>query len=164
VLAALGRARRVFALARSSAHGSIEEIMQATSRLAASAKVGDRIEIVTEKQPETVGQADLIAQRYPGAIVAQFWGDVDRLELSSRDVPFWPVEAAPPGHQGIPTSSIGPEAVVRLQAGGLKVGEVMPRVRVAGSNSRDPVGTAVAAAVARHRAFDAPDGDSALIS
>jgi len=294
VLAALGGARQVFALARSSAHGTIEEIAQATSRLAGIAMVADRIEIVTRKQPEIIGQADiitnsghvrpidsetvrwmkptavvplmfeswefrpgdldlaacmeygipvagtnernpavevfsflgmmavrllldagvavwgsrvlvlsdnpfrpflerglaqsgamvegsgtleaqpdltepdvilvamrprdqpvvgsreanLIAQRYPGAIVAQFWGDLDRSELSCHDVPFWPLEAPLPGHQGVLPSSIGPEAVIRLQAGGLKVGEVMARARLSGSTSRDPAGAAVAAAVA----------------
>jgi hypothetical protein len=93
-------------------------------------------------------EANLIAQRYPGAIVAQFWGDLDRSELSRRDVPFWPLEAPLPGHQGVLPSSIGPEAVIRLQAGGLKVGEVMARSRLGVSASRDPVGAAVAAAVA----------------
>ena len=38
--------------------------------------------------------------------------------------------------------------MIRLQAGGLKVGEVMARARLSGSTSRDPAGAAVAAAVA----------------
>jgi hypothetical protein len=294
VLAALAGARRVFALARSSAYGTVEETAQATRRLAGIAMVADQIEIVTRKQPGVIGQADiitnsghvrpidsemvtwmkrtavvplmfeswefrpgdvdlaactkhgipvagtnernpavdmfssigmmavrllldagvavcgsrvlvlsdnpfqpvlerslaqcgaivessesletqaeltdldvvlvamrpraqpvvgsreatLIAERYPGAIVAQFWGDLDRSELSCRDVSFWPIEAPLQGHQGILPSSIGPEPVIRLQAGGLKVGEVMARVRLSGSASRDPAGAAVDAAVA----------------
>jgi hypothetical protein len=93
-------------------------------------------------------EAELIAQSYPGAIVAQFWGDLDRSALACCNVPFWPLEAPLPGHQGILPSSIGPEAVIRLQTGGLKVGEVMARTRLSGSSSQDPAGAAVAAAVA----------------
>jgi hypothetical protein len=73
--------------------------------------------------------AQLISTRMPGAIVAQFWGDVDRPALQAAGVPVWPVESPAAGHMGILLSAIGPEAVVRLQAGGLKVGEVLARRR-----------------------------------
>jgi hypothetical protein len=86
-------------------------------------------------------EAELIANRCAGAFVAQFWGDIDRDALTRCGVRVWPVEAPPRGHQGIMLSSIGPEPVVRLQAGGLKVGEVMARARMSGKD-------AVAAAVA----------------
>jgi hypothetical protein len=42
-------------------------------------------------------------------------------------VPVWPPEAPPPGHMGVLPSAVGPEPIVRLQAGGLKVGEVLAR-------------------------------------
>jgi hypothetical protein len=93
-------------------------------------------------------EAGLIAQHYPGAIVAQFWGDLDRSALAQFDVPFWPLEAPLPGHQGILPSGIGPEAVIRLQAGGLKVGEVMARARLSGDSHRNTAEAAITAAVA----------------
>lgn len=93
------------------------------------------IAMVPREQP-VVGrrEAELIAQFYPAAVVAQFWGDLDRFELRRCNVPFWPIQAPRPGHQAALPSSIGPDPVVRLQAGGLKVGEVMARSRLSQSN------------------------------
>jgi hypothetical protein len=93
-------------------------------------------------------EAKIIANRYPGVLVAQFWGDMDRAALARCGVRCWPVESPPPGHQGIMLSSIGPEPVVRLQAGGLKVGEVMARIRMSESGGEASCNRAVTAAVA----------------
>jgi hypothetical protein len=93
-------------------------------------------------------EAEIIAQRYPGALVAQFWGDIDRNALTRCGVPFWPLEPPPPGHQGIMLSAAGPEPVVRLQAGGLKVGEVMARSRKTASDVEAGCERAIVAAVA----------------
>jgi hypothetical protein len=68
-----------------------------------------------------------VAKRWPGAVVAQFWGDLDRTELAAAEVPFWPLEPPRPGQMGILPSAVGPEPTVRLQAGGLKVAEVLLR-------------------------------------
>lgn len=73
----------------------------------------------------STADAVTIAYCWPGAVVAQFWGDIDRYALSNARVPVWPSEAPAPGHMGILPSDIGPEPIVRLQAGGLKVGEIM---------------------------------------
>jgi hypothetical protein len=113
--------------------------------------VPDAVLVAMTPQPRPVigtREAEIIANRYPGAMVAQFWGDIDRDALARCGVPFWPVESPPPGHQGIMLSSIGPEPVVRLQAGGLKVGEVMARVRMSDSGGEASCNRAVAAAVA----------------
>ena len=59
-----------------------------------------------------------------GALV-QVWGDVDRSCLG--DVPCYPENPPERGHMGILLSELGPESIVRLQAGGLKVGEVLGR-------------------------------------
>lgn len=98
---------------------------------------------MTPKPRPIIGarEAELIAKHSAGTIVAQFWGDLDREALARSGVRFWPVDAPPRGHQGIMLSSIGPEPVVRLQAGGLKVGEVMARAQMSGKD-------AVAAAIA----------------
>jgi hypothetical protein len=64
-----------------------------------------------------------VFRRWPAAVVAQVWGDLDRDVLAAERVPYWPVAPVPRGHMGILPSAVGPEPVVRLQCGGLKVGE-----------------------------------------
>jgi hypothetical protein len=80
----------------------------------------------------TATDAKGIAEHWPDAIVAQFWGDIDRAALKKMGIAVWPAEAPAPGHMGILPSAIGPEPVVRLQAGGLKVGERLWRASIAG--------------------------------
>jgi hypothetical protein len=69
----------------------------------------------------------MVAERLPGAVVAQFWGDLDRDALRAAGVPVWPAVPPAAGHMGVLPSDVGPEPVVRLQAGGLKVGELLSR-------------------------------------
>jgi hypothetical protein len=68
-----------------------------------------------------------VARRWPGTVVAQFWGDLDRDALAAEQVPFWPVPPVARGHMGILPSAVGPEPIVRLQCGSLKVGEILAR-------------------------------------
>jgi hypothetical protein len=68
-----------------------------------------------------------IGSYWKRAVVAQFWGDVDRAALTEAGVPVTPANAPSIGHMGVLPSAIGPEPVVRLQAGGLKVGEVLSK-------------------------------------
>jgi len=68
-----------------------------------------------------------IARHWPGAVVAVYWGDVDRSNLSSAGLSFWPPEAPALGHMGILPSGVGPESIVRLQTGSLKAAEAMLR-------------------------------------
>jgi glycosyltransferase involved in cell wall biosynthesis len=79
------------------------------------------------REQPVLGAADahLLAERAPGAVVAQYWGDLDRDGLLAAGVPVWPAVVPRPGHMGILPSAVGPEPVVRLQAAGLKVGEVL---------------------------------------
>lgn len=73
----------------------------------------------------TAAEARLLARRAPGAILVQYWGDADRAALATAGVPVWPAETPRPGHMGILPSALGPEPIVRLQSGGLKVGQVL---------------------------------------
>jgi hypothetical protein len=82
----------------------------------------------------TADDAEVVAQRQAGAVVVQYWGDIDRSALRQLGVPVWPPEAPKRGHMAILPSAVGPEPIVRLQCGGLKVGEVLAR----GSLSHDP--------------------------
>jgi hypothetical protein len=72
--------------------------------------------------------AERINANWPGAVVTQFWGDFDREELEAKKMPYWPIAAVPRGQMGILPSGVGPEPVVRLQCGGLKVGEILSRI------------------------------------
>jgi hypothetical protein len=68
-----------------------------------------------------------IARCWPGAVIAVFWGDVDRAALQAAGLCCWPTEAPHPGHMGILPSGVGPEPIVRLQSGSLKAAEALLR-------------------------------------
>jgi hypothetical protein len=53
------------------------------------------------------------------AAIVQIWGDIDRAALAAHGFQAWPPHAPRAGHMAVLLSDIGPEAVVRLQAGGL---------------------------------------------
>lgn len=72
----------------------------------------------------TGGSLDLHSLNLPKKVpvCCQLWGDVDRSYFETKWIP----EQEPKvGHMGIKLSTIGVEAVVRLQAGGLKVGQLL---------------------------------------
>ena len=77
------------------------------------------------KAAEITALTEQIAAAWPGSTIVQYWGDLDRGLLSSRGVPVWPPEPPGPGHMAVLPGDIGPEAIVRLQCGGLKVAEVL---------------------------------------
>jgi hypothetical protein len=82
-------------------------------------------------------EAALIASSAPsGAVVAQFWGDMDRESFHNYKLKLWPTSAPRPGHMAILLSAIGPDSVVRLQTGGLKAAEVVFRN---GITTKDPI-------------------------
>ena len=62
-----------------------------------------------------------------GAVVAQFFGDVDRIALTANGLAVWPPTPPGLGHMGILLSEIGPEPIVRLQTGGLRAAEWVRR-------------------------------------
>jgi hypothetical protein len=94
---------------------------------------GDWDAIVVALQPTTglrIGppEAEHLAACAPaGVAIVQFWGDMDRNALAANGLAVWP--PAPPGlgHMGILLSEIGPEPIVRLQAGGLRAAEWIRR-------------------------------------
>jgi hypothetical protein len=75
----------------------------------------------------TAREAQLLGDEAPGAVLVQYWGDADRDALAAAGVPVWPPTPPRRGHMGVLPSAVGPEAIVRLQAGGLKVGELLAR-------------------------------------
>jgi hypothetical protein len=83
----------------------------------------------TPQTIDVLGARDLqlIASRWPGAVLVQYWGDVDRAIAATVGIPCWPPSAPGRGHMAVLPSALGPEPIVRLQTGGLKCGEVMWR-------------------------------------
>jgi len=76
-----------------------------------------------------LSDADLarIAAERPDLVVVQYWGDVSRDDAAAHGVQVWPAQAPGAGHMAVLPSKTGPDAIVRLQAGGLKVGELLLR-------------------------------------
>ena len=92
----------------------------------------DVILVAMTPRPEPVlSESDVrrMAVAWPDAVVAQYFGDLDRALIASLGLPIWPVEAPRPGHMGILPAEVGPEPTLRLQSGGLKAGEVLWRYR-----------------------------------
>lgn len=72
-------------------------------------------------------ELDTIARRWPGAVLAVYWGDVDRGAAARAGLRTWPAVAPAAGHMGILPSGVGPEPIVRLQSGSLKAAEALLR-------------------------------------
>ena len=78
-----------------------------------------------------ITEAIRIKAVWPHLLIAQFWGDIDRQAIEQVGLGVWPERDPAPGHMAVLPSDVGPEPVVRLQTGGLKVGQVLltPRQR-----------------------------------
>jgi hypothetical protein len=70
------------------------------------------------------GSLDIMKLNLPRKVplCLHLWGDIDRSYFITKWVPH---NVPEPGHMGIKLSSLGVEPVVRLQGGGLKVGEII---------------------------------------
>jgi hypothetical protein len=73
------------------------------------------------------GDLETIAAKAPGALLAQFWGDIDRGAAARLGLRIWPETEPGRGHMGILLNRLGHEPIVRLQAGGLKAAEIVWR-------------------------------------
>lgn len=76
-----------------------------------------------------LGAADLAALKAaaPRAVLAQFWGDLDREAAHATGFRVAPRQAPTPGHMGILLNALGHEPIVRLQTGGLRAAELIFR-------------------------------------
>ena len=76
-----------------------------------------------------IGNEDLpiavkkISADIPGAVLLRYAGDIDEA-VCNQHLKLHP-EHVHSGHMGILPSAIGPDPIVRLQSGGLKVGELL---------------------------------------
>ena len=100
-------------------------------------KTYDAIVVALQPRSEPILSATdavMIAKYWPGALVAQYWGDIDHSAFLSHDIPICPEVEPKPGHMGILPSAVGPEPIIRLQTGGLKAAEVIWRQALQPSN------------------------------
>src|SRR5262245_37960370 len=111
--------------------GAVVEVVTSISA-ANKAATHDAILVAATPRPNPVlseEDARQIAASWPGAMVAQYFGALDRPLLSSLGIAVWPRQEPRRGHMGILPAEIGPEPTLRLQSGGLKVGEILWRYR-----------------------------------
>ncbi len=70
-----------------------------------------------------------ISEINQGLVVAHITGNLNRENLVSAGMCSVPGHFAPPGYMSVTTAYVGPKPLIRLHAGGLKVGEIMARAR-----------------------------------
>ena len=90
--------------------------------------------VVLALKPEerwALGDAEALAlaEASETLTIVQFWGDVDRRASQKNGLSVVPTVDPGRGRMGILLSELGPEPAIRLQTGGLKVGEVMATAR-----------------------------------
>jgi hypothetical protein len=108
--------------------------------LASLDKTYDAIVVALQPQSDlvlSVEAAKLIANVWSEAVVLQYWGDIDRAAFREQNIALFPEKAPKPGHMGVLPSDVGPEAIVRLQTGGLTAAEVVYRHRLLNSETRE---------------------------
>lgn len=101
-------------------------------------KTYDAILVALQPRPDPVlsfKDATIIAKYWPGALVAQYWGDIERSAFSAHNIPVCPEVEPKPGHMAILPSAVGPEPIIRLQTGGLKAAEAIWRQSLQPNNS-----------------------------
>ena len=63
-------------------------------------------------------------EHFPRAVIMRFAGDIDTAALDTAGIRYFPQDVTS-GHMGVLPSDVGYEPVIRLQAGGLRVGQAM---------------------------------------
>jgi len=74
-----------------------------------------------------------------GLPVIHVCGSVDAQSLNESVLETYPDEPAAAGHMSYTVGELGPEPIIRLQAGGLKVGAALTRARRAGASVQEAI-------------------------
>lgn len=85
------------------------------------------LSLLPQESPLDHHQLEIMARKAPGALFAQFWGDIDRKAASSLVMKVCPATEPGRGHMGILLNRLGHEPIVRLQTGSLKAAEIVLR-------------------------------------
>lgn len=83
--------------------------------------------------------ASQLAQLNPSIVVIHVCGSVDGDDIASADVRCTPSDPARFGHMSFTLGYVGPKPIVKLQAAGLRVGQLMARGRNAGASPIETV-------------------------
>lgn len=100
---------------------------ESPSRLVAGPWDAVVMALLPQAQPLGLEQLESVACKAPGALVAQFWGDIDRTAAATLGLRVCPEVEPGRGHMGILLNRLGHEPIVRLQAGSLKAAEIVRR-------------------------------------
>ena len=127
------------ALLRPMTDVEMQDLADCDALLVAASPHGKTVVIGTESGALISGR--MLAQVAPGVEVFEFcWGGaVDREVLDDLGIRVWPEDPPPRGHMGIIPSVLGTVPLVRLQAGGLKVGEILSRLRRSGVSPENAI-------------------------
>ena len=99
-------------------------------------KNADSIIVTTyPNNTEIIGTNGLIKpkklkQLCPGVSIIQFKGNVDRKSIINENIPLLPQNKPKAGHMSCTLNELGPKPVIDLHAGGLKVGEIIAKIRM----------------------------------
>lgn len=120
------------ATAGAAALGGVDAILVAATARSGRALLGDGQALV---------DVAALAALNPGVEIFEFCfgGAINRAAVRAQGLPVWPGHEVPPGHMGIIPSDLGPGPLLLLQAGGLKVGEILCRARLAGRSCEEAV-------------------------
>lgn len=124
------------------------DLMQKVDALVLAMSPNDTLWIGQKSQAEL--EADALAKTWPDVCIAQFCGAVDRRVIRESGLRAIPHVEPPPQHMGILPSDLGLVPMLRLQAGGLKVGELLARARLAGFSPQAAVESSVQAGYGQH--------------
>lgn len=102
-------------------------LFDSPSRLTAGPWDAVAMALLPQAEPLGIKQLESVARQAPGALVAQFWGDIDRTAAAALGLRICPEVEPGRGHMGILLNRLGHEPIVRLQAGSLKAAEIVRR-------------------------------------
>jgi len=100
--------------------GATVQVFQSLADLRMEACDVVAVAVNPEQRPALgFGDFEALAAHAPSALVAQFWGDIDRGAARRAGFGVCPDVEPARGHMGILLNALGHEPIVRLQAGGL---------------------------------------------
>jgi hypothetical protein len=105
-----------------------------------SIPIGDWDAVLVALKPGIEDRIDAVSARKiasvaPTTAIVQMWGDIHRGAVEAEGLTLWPAQSPSRGHMAVLLSAIGPEPIVRLQAGGLRAAEWVFRGNEIGSGS-----------------------------
>lgn len=83
--------------------------------------------------PDGQLSAELLFEINPALSIIHICGGVDRDSLEQVGLQCYPSRFAPAGYMSLSTDYVGPKSLIDLHTAGLKVGEVMARIRLNGA-------------------------------